>query len=267
MIEIEKKTPQENWQKIRQQFYQSLTMPFDGMWDEIVHKEDHLWGFYDEGKIVGYCSVDEKKTLLNFYLDEAYQERQKKGFERVLFKLEVQQALVNSSNPDFLIMSLEKSRKMAVHTHLFEDHLVVNLPPPPYLSSIDCKHEQITDVPKLVDFCAKNMAGDREWLAKYLSRLVERKEIFALCEGEEIIGTYEVRKSDTQEDIADLGVIVDEEYRARGIGSYLMSHAKASCYLQGLIPICSCKQENVASKKMIENAGFLSKNMMLKITF
>ena len=267
MIEIREKLPEENWQSIRREFYQSLTMPFDGMWDEIIHERAQLWGFYDEDEIVGYCSVDEDKTLLNFYLNEAYHDRQKRGFDRVLFKLEVSQALVSTSNPDFLIMSLEKSRKMAVHTHLFEDHLVVTPNIPAYLASISFQNKQMDDIPKLVDFCSKNNIGNPDWLNSYIERLVARKEIYALCEQDEIIGTYEIRKSLTQPAIADLGVIVDEKYRGKGIGSYLMSKAKEAAYLQGLTPICSCEQKNIASKKMIENAGFLSKNMMLKITF
>lgn len=267
MIEIREKNPEENWQAIRQQFYSSLTMPLDGMWDEIIHDSASLWGFYDGDKVVGYCSVDEDKSLLSFYLDEIYQERQKAGFERVLFKLGVNQALVSTTNPDFLIMSLEKSRKMAVHSHLFEDDQVVSLPSPAYLASTDFRIDPINNVPKLVDYCAKNMGADPEWLKQYITRLVDRKEIFALCEKEEIIGTFEVRKSTNQEGIADLGVIVAEEYRSKGIGSFLMSKAKEQCYLQDLTPICSCEQENIASKKMIENAGFLSNNMILKITF
>ncbi len=267
MIQIREKIADENWQNIRKLFYDSLTSPFDGMWDELVHDHAQLWGFYDNNQIIGYCAKDADGNLINFFLKEEYSHQKTELFKRILFLLESNQAIVSTNNPDFLVVSLDKSKKMAVQGYLFENEKVVDLPKPDAIEGLDLELAADKDLNNLITFCANNTTGDSDWLETYLKRLIERKEIHLLKKENTIIASCEIRKSQTQDAIADLGVIVDKSFQKKGIGSWLMAKAKEISLNQGKTPISSCEQANIGSKKMIENAGFISNNMILKISF
>ena len=267
MIDIREKSAGENWQKIRENFYKSLTSPFDGMWDELVHHRAQLWGIYDEDQIAGYCAKDSKGHLINFFLEDNYGHLKTALFKRVLYKLEPSNAIVSTNNPDFLVLSLDSSKKMAVHAYLFENSNDVDLSVPEDFLDLNLVPATMQDFRHLIDFCSKNIEADPLWLESYIKRLIDRNEIHLLKNNGKIIGSCEIRKSLTQPAIADLGVIVDKAFRLKGIGSWLMAQAKKMGLSEGNTPICSCEHANIGSKKMIENAGFVSTNMVLKISF
>ena len=268
MIQIREKKDGENWGELRKSFYNSLTSPFDGMWDELVHDHGQLWGFYDDDELIGYCSKDDQGQLINFFLLEDFSDQKVELFQRVLFLLEIRYAIVSTNNPDFLVVSLEKSKKMKVHSYLFETTKETDGSEEfPILNEFEFEPANNDDFDDLVNFCDENIEANAGWLKSYLKRLIDRNEIHLLKNNKKIIASCEIRKSDTQQGITDLGVIVDASHRKKGIGSALMATGKKMSLDQNFTPICSCEQPNIGSKKMIENAGFTSTNMILKITF
>ena len=50
---------------------------------------------------------------------------------------------------------------------------------------------------------------------------------------------------------------VDEPYRRRGFGSYLIQELKRVCYEMGRIPAARCNVGNVASRHSLQKAGLL----------
>jgi GNAT superfamily N-acetyltransferase len=55
----------------------------------------------------------------------------------------------------------------------------------------------------------------------------------------------------------DVWMEVEEGYRGRGIGSYLVQEAKRVCYETGRRPAARCNVSNVVSRRTLERAGFL----------
>ena len=56
---------------------------------------------------------------------------------------------------------------------------------------------------------------------------------------------------------ADLFMEVDEPYRRRGFGSYLVQELKRVCYEMGKKPAARCNAGNVASRQTLQKAGLL----------
>ena len=96
---------------------------------------------------------------------------------------------------------------------------------------------------------------------------MKKGEIFSLEDGDEIIGTCEVRKSITAPEFADIGMVVSPAYRRKGYGTYLLNRAKTIALEWGKTPICSCEKDNIGSVKSIHNCGFVSKYQLLSIDF
>ena len=56
---------------------------------------------------------------------------------------------------------------------------------------------------------------------------------------------------------ADVYMDVDESFRRRGIGSYLVQELKRACYEMGAIPCARCSPSNGASRRTLQKAGLM----------
>ena len=82
-----------------------------------------------------------------------------------------------------------------------------------------------------------------------------------------LIATSECRISTTQPPYTDVGMVVAEAYRCKGVGTYMLARTKIFCYERETRPICSCKADNLGSKKAIIKAGFASRHRSVFIEF
>jgi GNAT superfamily N-acetyltransferase len=55
----------------------------------------------------------------------------------------------------------------------------------------------------------------------------------------------------------DIYMDVTEEFRRRGLGSYLVQELKRVCYELGAVPCARCNTANVASRRTLQRAGFV----------
>jgi GNAT superfamily N-acetyltransferase len=55
----------------------------------------------------------------------------------------------------------------------------------------------------------------------------------------------------------DLYMEVDERFRKRGFGSYLIQELKRTCYETGRVPAARCNVANAASRATLQKAGLL----------
>ena len=67
-----------------------------------------------------------------------------------------------------------------------------------------------------------------------------------------------------QTDYADLGVIVAEPGRGRGLATKVLKALVVMNEAKGLKSICSTENENVAAQKAIGRAGFFSGNRIVQ---
>ncbi|MEM7573265.1 MAG: GNAT family N-acetyltransferase [Bacteroidota bacterium] len=138
---------------------------------------------------------------------------------------------------------------------------------PPILQGTNFAQAQISDLERLIDFYHLGMEAPRTWLSKYLAAYQAEGACYFLEKAGEIIGACEVRASESQPEVADIGMVVGVAYRQQGIGSYLLGQAKQLAWASGRQPICSCEVENIGSRKSIEANGFRSEYQLLSLSF
>lgn len=264
MINFKENIPEKKLALIQEAFYKSLSFPFDGMWDEISHNAS-LIGIYQDNFLIGYASLNAQNELLNYFIHAQFLNQNEAIFQQFITEKNISSALVHTNNPAYLCASLSCCKKFEVHSLLFGDHRTVI----PILPNIQT-HFRVatkTDLENAVDFCVDSMGGPVEWLNFYLAALIANEELFCLLKDDKIIGTCEVRKSDSQPLYADLGVIVGKDYRKKGWATYLLAKAKAICRKRKLQAICSCKADNMGSKKAIEKVEMRAFHRILEMRF
>ena len=55
----------------------------------------------------------------------------------------------------------------------------------------------------------------------------------------------------------DIYMEVEEPFRRRGLGSYLVQELKRECYQLGAVPCARCNPDNIASRRTLLRSGFV----------
>ena len=247
---------------LKVEWRKSLTAPQDGMWEVLTDLANH-WELKDEKQTIGYACVDDDNRLLQFFVLPDWLQEGVSIFQQFIYQEEIKKGLIGTNNPICLSIAMHLQKLVEVDTYLFTDFLKVN--------TIEkdgvLKHAEKEDLEKLVDFCYKSMGGSQEWLNGYIGNLIEKGEFFVYEDGEEILGTCEVRRSESDQKVADVGMIVSTAHRRKGLGTFLLGKAKEKALQWNRIPICSCEKDNIGSLKSIQNNGFRSVHQMLLMEF
>lgn len=70
-----------------------------------------------------------------------------------------------------------------------------------------------------------------------------------------------------QTEYADLGMIVAQSQRGKGIATQVLSWLIHSANGRGLSPICSTESGNLGAQKAIKRAGLMAQNRIVQIEF
>jgi GNAT superfamily N-acetyltransferase len=101
-----------------------------------------------------------------------------------------------------------------------------------------------------------------------LSTLTERQELLAAIERRQGGGEWLLQLEGRvvakggllfhyNRPYGDIWMEVDEAYRQRGLGAYLVQELKRECYAVGAIPAARCATTNIASRKTLQRAGLV----------
>ncbi len=254
---------------MRRSYLDALIVPLDGMWEAFAEQAEHREIRF-EGQRAGYFCFNDQGRLLQFFVEPEIEPRAAGIFARIVALDEVQGAVVGTGDPLFLAFSLDHQKSLRAQTLLYADHAKSTDTSDSFAdaeSSIlrPIELAELEDIARLQEEALGQELGD--WLRGYLDRLIRRRELFALCLDDQILGTGEIRVSDSQEPYADLGVITMKDHRGRGVAGHVLTVLKKSCYPRELTPICSTTVDNIAAQKAIARAGFVSKHRLLEVEF
>ncbi len=265
MIEILERSA-DHLSDLRQAYLASLAAPFDGMWEAFANMSRHR-EIRSAGERAGYFCVNDEGQLLQFHVTAPFENAAPEIFSTVVAREEVRGAMVSTADPLFLSLCLDLHRQVEVHTYLYRDHQRGEAPPAAAAeASLDVVEAgELDEVAELQRGSLDQDPGD--WLVGYLENLIARRELYALRAQGEILGTGEARVSDSQPPFADLGVITLRRHRGRGVASHILWRLKQLCYQRRLVPICSTTADNVAARRAIAKAGFVSRHRILKVAF
>lgn len=251
-------------QQIRDDYLRTLVAPIDGMWENAVIAHAHFWEIQDQGQHAGYFCIGSDNYLLRFHLVENYQARAQEIFRWIISTYGIQYAITSTIEPLYFSLCLDVQKSITLHSYLFRDHKRIELSSD--LSNSVFRKAKKSELNDIMRFDQAN-TGSGEWIEAFLQERLSREELFVLYDRQTLVATGECIPSQKQPPYADLGMVVAQSYRRRGLGSFILTQLKKHCYEAGWKPICSCEASNLASKKAIEKAGFISEQRIVKITF
>ena len=246
---------------LRSQLYQELTAPIDAMWEILYIGSSQHYLIEDDNRTIGYCCINEEKCLTQIFIIKDYLALMEKVIKELISTDIIKSASLSSNEPVAFNSFLFHSKSVKTNTFCFE-HLNQKIEVD---TNINIELVATDDIPSVKEFLKEQVDMDDTF--GYTENLVARKEIFMLKESNIIIATTECRMSDSQPEIADLGIIVNRDFQGKGLATQIMKMQVNRVLEAGRKPICSTTLDNIASRKAIEKSGFYCSNIIFDITF
>tara|TARA_R110001592_G_scaffold225191_3_gene480966 strand:- start:1562 stop:2386 length:825 start_codon:yes stop_codon:yes gene_type:complete len=257
--------------ELKQQYFASSTAPLDGMWHFGFVPISKHFGFYENDVVVGYCCINAEGYLLQFFLSPNAAVKAAELFTLItqqnsaVLMGEIKGAFVSTAEPNYLSLCLDNASSFKVNALMYLKDPVYSLDAKAPITMDLAKPDQLATCVKFVN---ETIGAPKEWLSGYLGNLIQRKELFLYCSDNEILATGECRLFDEyQTNYADLGMIVAESERGRGIATQVL---KALCHQAnalGLKVMCSTESGNIGAQKAISRAGLFAPNRLIQFEF
>jgi RimJ/RimL family protein N-acetyltransferase len=225
--------------------------------EENVWECQHFKIHYDSTWI-GYACISSNKTLWQFYLMKSA------GIHaQEIFRTLIDQGYIKAAECisfDHLLMSLcmDFHQTACCSAYVFRDDSDANYP----FSSIGHIHLRQA---KKEDFdILSEISGDFFY---NLEDHIQKKEVVMFYSDDELLGAGTCKKIFSSLNYYDIGMVVADKHRNKGIGTLIVTQMKKYCYDHDLIPVCGCWYPNLASKRTLEKAGFIAKHRVIRFEF
>lgn len=228
-----------------------------------LNTEENVWEaqyfkIYFESDWIGYACIGSDKTLWQFYLiNTAWIHGQD------IFRTLIDQGYVKGAECisfDHLLMSLcmDFHKTACCSAYVFRDDTDVNY----HLSSI---RNLYFNKAKEDDFdVLTEISGDFFY---NLKEHIQKQEVMMFYSGGELLGAGTCKKIFSSLNYYDIGMVVVDKHRNKGIGTLIVTQMKKYCYDHNLVPVCGCWYPNLASKRTLEKAGFIAKHRVIRFEF
>ncbi len=250
-------------------YIEQCTAPLDGMWLQGFVPFARHYALYADATLAGFCCVNEEGYMLQFYLLPRYREEAASTF-RQLFRSgdaptgTINGAFASTAEPQYFSHCLDLFSTFSVNALMYQllDKAAVQPARSPF---IELTAADTDELDSLVDFVHRNLGASREWLTAYYTNLLNRNEVFCHWNDSALLAVGECRGYDEyQTDYVDLGVIVDQSARGRGLATNVLRQLVVYSSERGLTPICSTESGNIAAQKAIRRAGFVAPHRIVK---
>jgi len=192
------------------------------------------------GAAAGFGSVaiggpwKDKPTLFEFYLLPQHRSRAFEFFEALLSFSDARFFEVQSNESLTTCLALAYAQNISTEAILFQDQLTTELVVTGAMLKSAISQEEIR-------LCIERRQGGGEWLLELNAAAVAKGGIL-----------FHYNRP-----YGDIYMDVDEKFRRRGLGAYLVQELKRECYELGAIPCARCSPTNIASRKTLQRAGFV----------
>ncbi len=212
---------------------------------QIVHDSLPRRGFGElflirvDSRVAGYGFVmgyrgEPKDMVREFFILPAFRGSALSIFRKLIEASQARRIMAQTNDVLLTLMLYDCASEITSDTILFHDALATHLEIP------DVTFRPITEADKERIF-EHNVEPVGEWLIEHEGAVVATGGI----------------ATHYNTPYGDLFMEVDERFRRRGYGSYLIQELKRTCYETGFVPAARCNVANAASRATLQKVGLL----------
>ncbi len=210
-----------------------------------------------EDNYIGYCSILNGNTLIQFYLIEDYRNLSQDVFSFLKDIKSVKMAWIRTCDEFFLSLALGVDSDIKQQAYCFRHINRINVQSeinPTYrLASLDD-----------LDIVREN-SGD--FFDEDLEKQINENGIYIGFDQDKPIAFGLFERGKILEDSVSLGMFTIPEYRGKNIGKKTLSYLLDESRKYYLTPTAGCWDSHKLSKRVLEGVGMVSDTKYLKISF
>ena len=254
----------EKTSNMRKQYHSELIAPRDGMWESFVDMGDHYL-ITSADRNIGYLVLNTERFLQQFYVENKKCESE--VFKAALKQLEIVGAFPTTIEAGFISLCHDHQKSVSVNDIMYHCPSSAEVGEVEFSVTMTWRLLEQLDHDIAIEFAHEAIGADKGWLKGYYADRISKKELFGLWQENTLIATGERRFSPYFDGVADLGMVVANEFRGKGLGSKVLSKLILACREVNINPICSTSLDNLPAQKSIMNSGFMAYHRILKTGF
>ncbi|NLT51658.1 MAG: GNAT family N-acetyltransferase [Ignavibacteria bacterium] len=205
--------------------------------------------------VAGYIVTDSENVLLEFYVENKYLFFCEEVFDNIFSQLKIKSVYCKSFDSILLKCCFAKLNHYQLSGHLFRDYSGE----PCSVTDLNMKPANSSDKSLLLSI-NDNFFENSEDLDYWLTE----NSLYIFTNPQGIIGCGLLHKINQFYDYYDLGMLVNPIFQKQGYGTKIVKSLVNYCQTNNWKPVCGCAAENIASRKTLEKAGFISKHSMIE---
>lgn len=208
----------------------------------------------------GYCAVDSQRQLLEYWLFPHSVQYSPDIFKVVLVRFAPVRAFCKSFDAQLMSASFDIGASVSVAGYNFrsnwkEDTFTER-------SDITIRIAGPKDEETVFSLREELFENDEE-----IIEFLEKEQIYLFSTDNETAGIGIISQIIPAQPYYDIGMGVAPAFRARGVGTYIISYLKNLCDTNGWTAVCGCDAENIGSRLTLQKAGFVPHYRMLEFTY
>lgn len=211
--------------------------------------------------VIGYCLCDfSEKTVLEYYLISASIPLADHIFARIIREYGISTALCKSFDHTLLSCCAGLQTNTTVLGILAREYGGPSTPPRE--RDLVIRLATIEDAPYISEINEEVFDEEHE-----IYDVIGKQNMLLFERHQQCIGFGIFQQVIEGRPEYDIGMLVTRSFRRQGYGIYILQYLVNYCHTHGYRPSCGCAVENIASRRCLEQAGFVTRYRLLKFTF
>lgn len=251
------KTTFDKIKKYRTDYFNSIP-EFQELFIELMIYNSDFYFLEVDNAEVGYAIKNHDGILIEFYVKTKFIPASDDYFGQALKELSISEIYCKSFDSLLLSNCLLSSLSYSLLGVLYRDYSGALIKKDPEIRMHKADLSTVSFLSGQDDSIKELFETEQQ-----LTDFIKNENVFEFFKNDDFIGCGMVLRTNTDWDFCDLGVWVNPSKRGNSIGSQIILNLREFAIRNNLKPSCGCAIENIASRKIIEKAGFVSKHKLI----
>jgi len=224
---------------------------------EMKARASEAYSMHINHNTAGYYLLENNKDITEFFLLPEHIPNTSEIFEMVLEDHTIKTIFCKSFDTLLLSLCLDKRFEHSIDGYLFRHTIAVS--DTAEFPAIKVRPGRMEDIETIL------AVNDGFFVSlEEITTIIRNNNLFYFHNNETFNGCGIFQKVIPGREAYDIGMFVSPVYRRKGIGTHIIRYLKEYCLSNGWRPICGCDFRNIASRKTLEKAGYITCDRLIR---
>lgn len=227
---------------------------------EILINASSFYEIHVDSRLAGYFVLSSNNILLEYSVLPEWVNRMDEFFGYILKEFKIKKALCKTFDTELLFCCLAFQKKSSTAGYLFREYAEKssNISP----QDLTVRRATLEDEAQIIAVNEEVFDHPEE-----VGQYIRAQQIFLFEKDGSLVGFGIFSPVFQGRNDYDIGMLITPAYRNQGYGTFIIHYLVNFCRQNGWNANAGCAAENIASRKCLEKAGFVTRHRLLKFLF